>query len=105
MQTTSTFLDADVDYELCSIASSNETADNLPGPGRLLGKLYDSAGQRLENGLGRVAVRIVRASQATHGINQELSSPRLHPRSHSIKFVSYFSGLNAHFTQCINYTE
>lgn len=84
MQNTSTSLDADV-YELCSIASSNETADNLPGPGRLLGNLYDSAGRRLEGGLGRVAV------QMGHGprpINNQTLIARLSPRSSYIDVVS-----------------
>lgn len=48
----------DAAYELCSIASSNETMDNLPGPGRVLGNFYTSAGRRLENEIGRVAVRL-----------------------------------------------
>lgn len=48
----------DVNYELCSIASSNETADDLPDPGRLLGNLYVSAGRRLEDRFGRVAVQM-----------------------------------------------
>ena len=36
--------------EVCSIASSNETADDLLGPGRLLGNLYSHLGDRLEEG-------------------------------------------------------
>lgn len=58
MQSTLASLNAEVEDEICSIASSNETADNLPGPGRLLGNFYVSAGQRLEKGLGKVAGRI-----------------------------------------------
>lgn len=42
-------------YEVCSIASSTETADNLPGPGRTLGKLYSHLGSKVENGLGKAA--------------------------------------------------
>lgn len=74
---------SDVDYELCSIASSNETADNLPGPGRLLGNLYDNAGRRLENGLGRVARRMGRRSR-----NKAINS---RSRSHYINLVSEVS--------------
>lgn len=48
-------MDSDVEYEICSIASSTETADNLPGPGRLLGNLYTGAGRRLEDEFGRIA--------------------------------------------------
>ena len=51
-------MNSDVEYECCSIASTNATVDNLPGPGRLLGNLYSSAGRRLEDGLGRVASRM-----------------------------------------------
>ena len=47
-----------VDYELCSIASSNETADNLPGHGRLLGNLFTLIGQRFEHGLSSTAKRM-----------------------------------------------
>lgn len=50
--------DGDTVYEVCSIASSTETADNLPGPGRLLGNLYSYLGVRLENGLGRAALQL-----------------------------------------------
>ena len=46
------------EYELCSIASSEKTADNLPGPGRLLGKLYVRVGRPLENGLGKAAANL-----------------------------------------------
>lgn len=64
MQNVSTSLDAEVEYEICSIASSTETTDDLPGPGRLLGKVYVSLGRRLEDGLGRVAVRMGRGPNA-----------------------------------------
>lgn len=57
--------DVDVAYEICSFASSNETADNLPGPGRLLGNLYSLVGTRIENRLGKVAVRLGRGPAAT----------------------------------------
>lgn len=50
--------DEGVLYEVCSLASSNETADDLPGPGRTLGKLYGFLGQRIESGLGRAAERM-----------------------------------------------
>lgn len=46
------------EYYACSIASSNETADNLPGPGRILGNVYVSLGRRLERGVARVAGRM-----------------------------------------------
>lgn len=59
------FQDVDVIYEICSFASSNETVDNLPGPGRLLGNLYTFLGIRMESGLGRVAVRMGRGPTAT----------------------------------------
>lgn len=39
----------------CSTASTNETADNLPGPGRILGNIYVALGRRLENGIGLAA--------------------------------------------------
>ena len=42
-------------YYECSIASTNETADNLPGHGRLLGNLYVSLGRHLEYGIGTIA--------------------------------------------------
>ncbi|KAI5121785.1 hypothetical protein M0805_009777 [Coniferiporia weirii] len=38
-----------------STVSSDETATNLPGPGRLLGKLYSKGGRILENRLNKIA--------------------------------------------------
>lgn len=37
--------------------STNRTESDLPGPGRLLGKLYSSLGRRLERGINAIAVR------------------------------------------------
>lgn len=65
MQDPSNSLDTDADYELCSASSSNETADDLPGLGRILGNLYVSAGRKLENAFGRVALRMGRGPNAT----------------------------------------
>ena len=42
-------------YEVCSLSTSNETEDDLPGPGRTLGKLYNFLGQKVENGLSKAA--------------------------------------------------
>ena len=43
-------------YELCSQqSSSNDTASNLPGPGRMLGLLYSRWGRALEGAIGQVA--------------------------------------------------
>ena len=41
--------------DIVSIQSSNDTADNLPGPGRLLGKVYNEVGKRLESLLNSIA--------------------------------------------------
>ena len=38
--------------------STNATTTNLPGPGRTLDLLYQYAGRKLENAIGRVAQRI-----------------------------------------------
>ena len=54
--------------EVCSLVpstTSTETANDLPGPGRLLGNLYSYLGMRVENGLGRVAVLRGRGPEAT----------------------------------------
>lgn len=45
-------------YEVCSLTSSAETADDLPGPGRLLGNLYSFIGRKFENRVGSVVVRM-----------------------------------------------
>lgn len=69
----------DIEYELCSNSSSNETADNLPGPGRTLGKFYASTGQRLENGFGMVAMRMGRGpSTIAMKIRKILEDESLH---------------------------
>lgn len=47
------------DYTLCSISDSNETADNLPGPGRTLGNAYFFFGRKLENRLSWAAERLL----------------------------------------------
>lgn len=88
MQIASSSADSVVEYELCSLASSNETADNLPGPGRLLGNLYEGIGRRLENGLGRVAVRMGLNPHIMAMSNQGITSARLHSRSQYIDLVS-----------------
>ncbi len=44
-------------YSYYSTRSSNYTMSNLPGPGRLLGNLYSSAGSFLERRLGKLAYR------------------------------------------------
>lgn len=45
-------------YELCSITSSNETASDIVGPGRMLGRLYSFLGHRVEIGIGNAAERL-----------------------------------------------
>lgn len=45
-------------YNLCSLPSSNETASNLPGPGRMLGNFYGFLGRRLGIGMSRAAERM-----------------------------------------------
>lgn len=45
------------DIDVLTITSSNETASDIPGPGRLLGKLYSSIGLRLETCLNSFAER------------------------------------------------
>ncbi len=64
-QRASTLLDDDFNeqydsatiYSYYSTWSSNYTMTNLPGPGRLLGKLLSSAGSTLERRLGKLAYR------------------------------------------------
>ncbi|THG97944.1 hypothetical protein EW145_g7508 [Phellinidium pouzarii] len=52
-------------YIACSVASSNETADDLPGAGRTLGKLYNYAGRILERQLGSIAEHLGHGPCAT----------------------------------------
>ena len=42
-------------YEVCSLSTSNETEDDIPGAGRVLGKLYNFLGQKVESGLSGAA--------------------------------------------------
>lgn len=44
-------------YTYFSTESSNYTMSNLPGPGRLLGNLFSSAGSTLERSLKKLACR------------------------------------------------
>ncbi|KAI5121793.1 hypothetical protein M0805_009785 [Coniferiporia weirii] len=48
-----------------SSASSNATADNLVGPGRILGNVYGFAGRRLERRLGSIADQMGYGPRAT----------------------------------------
>ena len=50
--------DPDYAYEVCSLSTSNETEDDLPGSGRTLGKLYNFLGQKVESGLSGAAERM-----------------------------------------------
>ena len=45
------------DVEVLSIASSNMTEDDRPGPGRILGNVYSKLGRRLEGFIGLFAER------------------------------------------------
>ena len=45
-------------WEVCSATDTNETADNLPGHGRLLGNFYSRVGRKLEAKLGHDANRM-----------------------------------------------
>ena len=56
--------ESDCRYEICSAAGSDETADNLPGPGRLLGNFYSLVGRKLEAELGHTAQRLGFGPQA-----------------------------------------
>lgn len=53
--------------------TSTATAPNLPGPGRSIGKFYDSAGRKLENALWKAGVRI-RQSKAQEKVSSGLST-------------------------------
>ncbi|THH07041.1 hypothetical protein EW145_g3662 [Phellinidium pouzarii] len=55
----SSTLDCDADgFTFCSASDSMETNDDLPGTGRILGKIYDFTGRLLENQLGDIAERL-----------------------------------------------
>ena len=41
--------------DVVEVESSNETASDLPGPGRLLGKVYELCGKRLEHAINIIA--------------------------------------------------
>ena len=45
-------------WEVCSATDSTETADNLPGHGRLLGNFYSFVGRKLDAKLGHAADRM-----------------------------------------------
>lgn len=54
-----------IEWEITSEASTNATTDNNPGPGRLLGQFYSSLGLKVEDGIGRIAVRMGRGPRTT----------------------------------------
>lgn len=47
------------EYTLCSVSSSNDTEDDLVGPGRTLGHLYEFLGRRIEYVLGLTAEKLL----------------------------------------------
>lgn len=47
-------------------ASTTETASNLIGPGRIIGKIYSYYGRRIERGMGRLADRLGFGPRATY---------------------------------------
>lgn len=49
-----------------STVSTNFTESNLPGAGRLLGKLYSSAGKKLEKAMARFVNRAGYGPEATY---------------------------------------
>lgn len=59
-------------YIYTSVSSTNDTASNLPGPGRVLGNVYSSAGRRLERAVGVVAHKAGFGPNATYKKIQEL---------------------------------
>ena len=52
--------------------STNDTASNLPGPGRLLGNAYSYAGRRLERAVGAVVHKAGLGPNATYSKIQDL---------------------------------
>ena len=54
-------------------SSTNDTASNLPGPGRLLGNAYSYAGRRLERAVGVVAHKAGFGPNAVYQKIQELN--------------------------------
>lgn len=52
-------------YFLGSINSATETDSDIPGPGRLLGKVYDFLGRITDNCLSTIAVKFGLGPQAT----------------------------------------
>ena len=59
-------------YTFTFYSSTNDTASNLPGPGRLLGNVYSYAGRRLERAVGIVAHKSGFGPNATYQKMQEL---------------------------------
>ena len=60
-------------YTFTFYSSTNDTASNLPGPGRLLGNAYSYAGRRLERAVGVVAHKAGFGPNAVYQRIQELN--------------------------------
>lgn len=68
IQVPDTNLDFDKpEWEYFSVASSNDTADDLPGAGRILGNFSRFAGGKLEVLIGRIAIALGHGPKATTG--------------------------------------
>lgn len=57
--------DSESSYFAGSYNSSTETNSDVPGPGRLLGKVYSFLGKKAENALSVVAVKVGRGPRET----------------------------------------
>ena len=74
----------------CTLYSStNDTASNLPGPGRLLGNAYSYAGRRLERAVGVVAHKAGFGPNAVYQKIQELN--KIGWRNDEKKRTSFFT--------------
>ena len=70
-------------------SSTNDTASNLPGPGRLLGNAYSYAGRRLERVVGVVAHKAGFGPNAVYQKIQELN--KIGWRNDEKKRTSFFT--------------
>ena len=68
-------VDNDVDMIELSSGSSNATADDLPGPGRLLGRFYHFCGKYVERAFNNLAEK--------NGLGPLAAAKRIRSRRHN----------------------
>ena len=100
--------DSNYRFEQCSLAgsiSTNATADDLPGHGRLIGLFYASAGKRLELHVGRVAEKFGKGLNMTSARIERRREKMAHLELGSAKLLRKDAKVKKDILKLLKYTQ